>query len=475
MPMRKRNASLTTDQKALALNLDKYNYGTIVEIGAGQEVARRFFQVGAAAGTIAKTMSAYDMAVSDDIYGQVDRYVSRERLVQMLDREFSRVVDRLTPLRSKNTRFFAYAATVTARSFKQKNECHGWIGIRLQAYPGAEPSDVILHVRMLDNENAQQCDALGILGVNLIHGAFYYQQRPEWIVECLSDGLGSERIEVDLIHFSGPAFPEVENRLMNLQLIRSWLTRAVIFNPSGEVVVPGELFYNKPVMVMRGHFKPVTRVNVDMMDSGLNQFSQLASVEDDPGRVVSLAEVTMNSLIEGDEIDGADFLARIDLLASQGYTVMISDYLRFFRLRAYLRRYTQKPIGFVLSVRDFQYLFDLKYYEGLEGGILEAFGKLFPDNTYVYIYPSRPRGTEPSAQITLDNVQVPAKLRYLLEHLKVNKKMRALTPLDDSHMHIDAAEVLEGLRRGRGTWENDVPEEVARRIIEGRLMGYAAR
>ncbi|MCV2218969.1 TonB-dependent receptor [Thauera sp. Sel9] len=467
--MHTRDTALSTDQKALQLNLDKYKYGSIVEIGAGQEVARRFFQVGAAAGTIAKTMSAYDMAVSDDIYGHVDRYVSRARLLQMLEKEFDQVVARLAHLRPKNTTFFAYAATVTARSFKQKNECHGWVGIRLQLHPGAAPSDVILHVRMLDNDNAQQAEALGILGVNLIHGAFFHHHHPEWVVEGLADALGSERIEVDLIHFSGPYFEEVDNRLMNLHLIRSWLTRAVVFNPAGEMVVPGELFHRKPVMVIRGSFKPVTCVNVDMTTAGLKQFSQLAAVNED--EIVSLAEITMNSLISGDRIDGTDFLARIELLASQGYTVMISDYVRFFRLRAYLRRYTQKPIGIVLSVRDFDSLFDEKYYEGLEGGILEAFGKLFPDNTHVYVYPSRPRGGG-AELVTLDNVQVPAKLRHLLAHLMDNDKLLAVQPLDDSHLHIDATEVLTGLRRGRGTWEQDVPEPVAQRIIDGRLLGY---
>ena len=468
--MHKRDTTLSTDQKALAINLDKYKYGSIVEIGAGQEVARRFFSVGAAAGTIAKTMSAYDMAVSDDIYGHADRYVSRSRLLQMLDKEFSLVVQRLAHVRPKNTTFFAYAATVTARSFKQKNECHGWVGIRLQLHPGAEPSDVILHVRMLDNDNAQQSEALGILGVNLIHGAFHHFHHPAWVVEGLADGLGSERIEVDLIHFSGPYFEEVENRLMNLHLIRSWLTRAVVFAPTGDVVVPGELFYRKPVMVMRGSFKPVTLVNQDMMCAGLKQFSQLAAV--DEGEILSLAEITMNSLISGDNVDGADFLARIDLLASLGYTVMISDYVRYFRLRAYLRRYTQKPIGIVLSVRDFNYLFDEKYYEGLEGGILEAFGKLFPDNTHVYVYPTRMQRGGETTLVTLDNVDVPANLRHLLTHLKENDKLLAVEPHDDSHLHIDVAEVLTGLRRGRGAWMDDVPPGVAERIVSNRLLGF---
>ncbi len=468
--MRTRDTILSTDQKALELNLDKYKYGSIVEIGAGQEVARRFFQVGAAAGTVAKTMSAYDMAVSDDIYGHVDRYVSRARLLQMLDKEFSQVVERLRHVRPRNTTFFAYAATVTARSFQQSHECHGWIGIRLQLHPGAAPSDVLMHVRMLDDTNAQQSEALGILGVNLIHGAFFHHDHPEWVVESLGDGLTPERMEVDLIHFSGPYFEEVENRLMNLHLIRSWLTRAVVFNPEGEVVVPGELFYRKPVMVMRGSFKPVTCVNVDMMAAGLKQFSQLAAV--DENSVLQLAEITMNSLISGDNVDGADFLARVDLLTSQGYTVMISDYVRFFRLRAYLRRYTLKQIGIVLSVRDFDFLFDEKYYDGMEGGILEAFGKLFPDNTHVYVYPSRPRHAEPSALVTLDNVEVPADLRHLLAHLVTNDKLVAVHPDDNSHLHIDVNEVLQGLRRGRGEWEKDVPDIVAQRIIDSRLLGF---
>ncbi|MDY0048135.1 MAG: TonB-dependent receptor, partial [Thauera propionica] len=211
-------------------------------------------------------------------------------------------------------------------------------------------------------------------------------------------------------------------------------------------------------------------VNVDMMASGLKQFSQLAAV--DETSILQLAEITMNSLISGDNVDGADFLARVDLLTSQGYTVMISDYVRFFRLRAYLRRYTQKPIGIVLSVRDFQFLFDEKYYEGLEGGILEAFGKLFPDNTHVYVYPSRPKGAQPDELVTLDNVQVPENLRHLLSHLVTNEKLVAVHPHDEGHLHIDVTEVLQGLRRGRGDWETDVPEAVARRIIDSRLLGF---
>lgn len=463
-----REMALTTEQKALAVNLDEYSYGSIVEIGAGQEVARRFFQVGAAAGTVAKTMSAYDMAVSDDIYGPVDRYVSRARLMQMLDHEFAQVVHRLAAKRPRETRFFAYAATVTARSFRQQSECHGWVGFRFQHEAGAAPSDIILHVRMLDHDNVQQSEALGIVGVNLIHGALRYTALPEWIIESLADDLGSERIEIDRIHFSGPGFAQVENRLMNLHLIRSWLTRAVIFEPGGDVVVPSELFHRKPVMIMRGSFKPVTNVHIDMMNAGLAQFSEAAGT--DPARTVALAEVTMNSLVVGGDVETADFLARVDLLASCGYTVMISDYVRFFRLRAYLRHYTREAIGIVLSVRDFGALFDESYYDGLEGGMLEAFGKLFPDHTHVYVHPSCPN---PGGElVTLANVSVPRHLRHLLAHLVENGKLVDIQRHDPSKLHIDAGQVLAGIAQGRGAWEADVPAAVAQRIIERRLLDF---
>ena len=466
--MRERDKTLTIEQKALSLNLDPYKYGTIVEIGAGQEAARQFFRVGAAAGTIAKTMSAYDMQVSDSIYGQVGRYVSRERLLQMLDKEFTLLVDRLSDSRPRTTTFFAYAATVAAKSYQRDHECHGWIGVRLQLHPGAAPSDIILHVRMLDNENSAQSEALGLLGVNLIYGAFHYWSQPTDLIDGLKDSLGPDQIEIDLIHFGGSYFEETENRLMNLHLINSWQTRAVIFNPQGEVVVPGELFYKKPVLVIRGSFNPVTKVNVDMMDSGKQQFVQENTVDAD--RLVTLAEITMNSLVTGGAVDTEDFLARVDLLASLGHTVMISDYVRFFRLRAYLRRYTQKQIGIVLSVRDFNYLFDLKFYEGLEGGILEAFGKLFPDNTSVYVYPSR-RANE-TELTTLETVTVPPNLTHLLAHLIENKLLVPFQNYDESLLHIDMSEVHSDLRRGRGEWEQGVPEIVAEQIIERRLLGF---
>jgi len=404
-----------TQEKALEVNLDNSIYGAVVEIGAGQETARQFFSAGAAAGTIAKTMSAYDMKVSDDVYGKAGRYVSRERCEQMLVYEYGLLVKRLEESRDPPSRFFAYAATVTARSYSQRNECHGWVGVRRQLEPGAKPSEIILHVRMLDDTNREQSEALGVLGINLVHAAYHHSDDPKKVIDTLQDGMGHERrIEIDLIHFSGPDFEHVENRLMNLHLIHSWSCRAVMFDPSGQSVVPASALRKKDTVVIRGSFKPPTNVHLDMMNAGVKKFSQEEGVDKD--KILVLAEITMNELSgQGDDAD-SDFLARVDLLNELGFSVLISDYLRFFRLRSWIRRYTQNRIGIMLSVLDFDYLFAEKYYEGLEGGILEAFGKLFSDNTNVYVYPTIRDGK----LITLDNVGVSDDLGFLLKLLSMS-------------------------------------------------------
>jgi hypothetical protein len=283
----------------------------------------------------------------------------------------------------KNTTFFSYAATVTAKSYLQKNECHGWLGIRLQLYPGAAPSDIIVHVRMLDNDGGSQQEALGVVGVNLIHAAFNYFIQPKKIIESIVDDLDPCRIEVDSINFSGPYFEEVENRLMNLHLVHSNLTHAIMFSPEGEVQVPSELLYKKNILVIRGTFTPLTNTHQDMVQCGQRHFNQVENIDSD--RTVVLAEITMASLTVGDRIDDADFLARVDMLNTQGYTVLISNYLRYFRLRQYFRRYTQQQLGMILGISNLDLIFREEYYNGLEGGILEAFAKLFPDNTRLSI------------------------------------------------------------------------------------------
>jgi hypothetical protein len=457
---------LSIQQKALSVNLEAPIFGTIVEIGAGQEVARQFFAAGGAAGTIAKTMSAYDMKVSDEIYGEASRYVSRERLEQMLIKEYDLVVRRLADVRPRNTTFFTYAATVAAKSYGHKSESHGWVGMRLQLRPGEPANEIILHVRMLEDDSQSQSEALGMLGVNLIYGAYHYPSHPEQIIDSLLDSIGQDRLEVDLINFAGPAFAYVENRLMNLRLIRSWLTRAVMFDAQGESVAPIDMLYKVPVQVIRGSFKPPTNTHVDMLEGVRRQFLETSGVEAES--VFQMAEITISELVTGDQVDDSDFLARVDLLNGLGLTVLISDYVRFFRLRSWLRQFTQSPICISISVLDFDAVFDEQYYGGLEGGILEAIGKLFPDNTHVFVYPTRKAGE----LITLENVSVPESQVYLLKYLLANGKVIPAREYVDENLHISSRELAKQILQGRGDWENCVPEGVAEAIRRRRLLGY---
>ncbi|MBI1318530.1 MAG: TonB-dependent receptor [Candidatus Hydrogenedens sp.] len=463
-------AQSTTIQKALELNLDPCKYGTIAEIGAGQEVARFFFQAGGAAGSIAKTISAYDMQVSDAIYGVSEdrRYVSRKRLEAMLGHEFNLLVQRIGDIRPKNSTFFVYADTVAARGYQSKRECHGWCGVRVQLYPKAEPSDIIVHVRMLDDENRQQQEALGMLGVNVIHGAFFGYREPEKMIESFIDNIGAQRLEIDMVHLSGPYFEEVDNRLLALHLVKAGLTHAALFTPKGEVVRAGDVLHRKNILVSRGSFRPPTLVNMDMVRCAEVRFAAEPSVKADG--MITLMELTMAKLMTGGHIDTRDFLDRVDMLGELGYLVLISNYGRFFRLRAYLSRATNRQIGIVLGVDNITDIFNEEYYGELEGGILEAFGKLFPGHSKMYVYPKR--GNNGHGLITVDDLELPAHLRHLFLHLRQNGFIEPLDGCDESVMGHFSREILGQLRQGDGDWKDGVPESVYTAIVERRLFGY---
>jgi hypothetical protein len=321
---------LTTTQKALTINLDALKYGTFAEIGAGQEVAREFFHAGGASGTIAKTISAYDMAFSDAIYGKAPRYVSSERLKLMLDHEYQLLMERLNSARGERTAFFVFANTVSTSNFKGTTEAHGWLGYKFQTAPGEEASEIVLHVRMWDKEAALQQQALGIVGVNLIYGALYYRTDLPRMIESLRDNLEPARIEIDMLRVSGPTFAHVDNRLMSLHLVECGLTNAVMFGSDGEVLQPSEVLHKKAILVERGSFRPPTRVNVDMIECAKSMLLKEPQVE---GRdVVVLMELTMNNLLSAGTLDPQDFLSRVDLLSDIGYTVLISNYPEYYLL-----------------------------------------------------------------------------------------------------------------------------------------------
>jgi hypothetical protein len=458
--------ALATHQKAIKINLDPVRYGTFAEIGAGQEVARWFFQVGGAAGSISKSISAYDMTVSDAIYGHCKRYVSRERLQSMLDHEHALNLDRLRSARGETTAFFAFANTVAARNYLGTNECHGWIGVKFQAHPRDEDSQVILHVAMLDQENALQQEALGIVGVNLLYAAFFLHYKPDLMLESLLDNLTTERIEIDMIAFSGIEFRHVDNRVMSLRLVQLGLSGAAMFQPSGEVLQPSAVLHKCPVLVERGSFRPVTKVNIDMINGARQRFS---SEIEGQGEVVELMEITMRNLLAAGQIDLSDFLARADVLAAVGKTVLISDYFEYYRLAAYLTRYTAEPIAIVMGVSSLLDLFQEHYYSGLEGGILEAFGRLFTKDLRVYVYPMR----DPGGQLlTVDNVEIPAGLRNLFRHLVDHDRLRQLDNFDESVLHIYSRDVLRRIKDQDSSWADMVPSEVAEVIKRRRFFGY---
>jgi hypothetical protein len=460
----------STHDKALRINIDAARYGTFAEIGAGQEVARWFFHVGGAAGTVAKTISAYDMAVSDAVYGAGKRYVSRQRLQSMLDHEWSLLLERLDGARGRATKFFVFADTVTATSYSRREEGHGWLGIRFQVEPRAAPSDIIIHARMWDGENDRQQEALGILGVNLIHGAFYDHARPEVLIGALMEELTRDRMEVDMVRFSGPAFAGVDNRLMSLQLVQQRLTNAALFAPDGEVVEPAELLYHAPVLIERGSFRPITRVSLDMLERSLER---MAGEPDMEGRSpVVLMEMTLRNLLSlGEEVDHADFLARMDTLRALGRTVMVSNYSRFHNVTTYLRRYTRERIGMVMGVPTLAQILDEKYYHDLDGGILEALGRLFGGGPVrLYVHPWRDAASGETR--TADNFTVATPLRQLYIYLMLNRFVVGVASSAGLDLATLPHEVLERLQDDDPSWEALVPPEVVTVIKTRKLFGY---
>lgn len=467
-PTSQQDEKPTTHQKALDVNLDNRRYGTFAEIGAGQEVVRWFFRVGGAAGTIAKSISAYDMKVSDAIYGRAKRYVCRERLQAMLDYEHELALDRLRETRGDTTAFFTFADTVSARNFKGTNQCHGWMGIKFQAHPRDDDSQIILHVRMLDNEAALQQEALGIVGVNLVYGATMLSHEPELLVDSLLDGLNTSRIEIDMIEFSGIAFRHVDNRLMSLKLVELGLSGAAMFAADGAVLQPSEFFYRHPILVERGSFRPVCNVNLDMLRSAHEKFCEQENVQGKD--VCQVLEITMNNLKATGAIDLRDFLARADVIAACGLPVLISDYFEYYRLAAYLSGLTKEPIAITMGAGSLIELFEEKYYTGLQGGILESFGRLFKNDLRIFCYPMEDRDSE--QLITSENLHVHNDLTKLYEYLRDRGDIVSLDNYNTECLSIFSRDVLARIRSGDPSWESMVPDNVAAVIKKKSYFGY---
>ncbi len=459
---------LETEQKALEINLDESIYGTFAEIGAGQEVARYFFQVGAAAGTIAKTMSAYDKVYSDNIYGvePSGRYVCESRLYRMLDHEYGLMHSRLQNERL-NTNFFVFADTVAAINFQKTISGDGWLGLRFQLDPEGESNDIVLHVKMLDNDNQLQQQAIGILGVNLIYACYRYNTDPDAMVESLLDNLHG-RVMVDMIRLTGPDFEQVDNRLLSLMLVKHGLTDVAMFGPDGRNLHASEFLYKTHVMVVRGSFRPPTLVNLDMIKASFQQFRNEPDV--DAARCHLLTEITMDNLTAEGELDEKDFLDRAELLNAIGQTVVVSNCEAHQRLIEYLADYRILSLGLVLGVQVLLETINEKYYQNMDGRLLAAFGELFTRNVKIYVYPAMQEGS--AELMNTENVPVPEGVKFLYRHLLDNRQIVDVENYNPDILHIFSKQVLQMIQQGESGWEEMLPPRVAKLIKEKYLFGY---
>ncbi|UAB80766.1 TonB-dependent receptor [Marixanthomonas sp. SCSIO 43207] len=456
--------------KALRINLNENIYGTFAEIGAGQETVRNFFRAGGASGTIAKTMSAYDKDFSDAIYGEEEdgRYVTESRLKKMLSHEIDLIEQRIARKKHPNKLFFAYANTVATIDFAKKYKGHGWVGIRYQVDPNEDYNEILLHVRFHENEALLQQITLGILGVNLIYGAYYKYDTPKKLLRYLYDHIDKDKIEIDTINFSGPKFEKVDNRLMSLQLIKNGMTEAIMFGPDGNNLLPARILYKKNILALRGSFRPVTKVNIDMYENSYEMFLKEKKVEKERTEVIF--EITLSNLRAEGEIDEEDFMDRAKLLCSLGHTVMISNFQEYYKLVEYFSRYTKMRLGLAMGVNNLVDIFDEKYYRHLSGGILEAFGKLFFKDLKVYLYPMR--DAETGEYTTSENLKVHPRMKELYKFFKYNGKVVDIKDFNPDILNIFSREVLEMIEKGEESWEEMLPPGVAEIIHEKELFNY---
>ncbi|WP_372744501.1 TonB-dependent receptor [Lutibacter sp.] len=463
----------SSKDKALKINLNKYIYGTFSEIGAGQETVRHFFRAGGASGTIAKAMSAYDKDFSDSIYGvEADgRYVTEERLKKMLAHEIELTEDRLDRKNHPGKIFFSYANTVTTIDFAKKFKGHGWIGIKFQLDPLEDYNEIILHIRFKETDAKLQQETLGILGVNLIYGAYYLNDKPKELIKSLLDNLHKVQIEIDMINFSGPRFSYVDNRLMSLLLVKNGLTNAVMFGPDGNNLLPAQQLYKANILALRGSFRPVTKVNMDMFTLARELFLKESRVDENNTKIIF--EITLTNLSNEGEIDERDFLERAELLCSLHQNVMITNFQEYYKLVEYFSEFTKARIGLAMGVSSFVQIFDEKYYRNLSGGILEAFGKLFFKDLKVYLYPLKDQRTGEIR--TSENLKVHPRMKELYKFFKYNGRVVDIKNYNPEILEVFSKTVLEMIANGENGWEEMLPQGIAEIIIEERLFGYSRR
>ena len=458
---------LSTKDKALRINLNENIYGTFSEIGAGQEVARHFFRAGGASGTIAKTMSAYDKGFSDAIYGIENdlRYVTESRLTKMLNHEISLLESRVDRAVHTDKMFFSFANTVATIDFAKKYKGHGWMGIKFQTESSSEYSEIKLHVRFHLPEAKAQQEILGLMGVNLIYGAYYKHNKPRSLIKYLYDHIDPTTIEIDTINFSGPLFKDVDNRLLSLELIKNGMTQAVMFGPDGKNILPAAELYKKNILTIRGSFRPVTKVNEDMYEKSLKMIKKDKKFTDK--NIISIFEITLSNLTSQGKLDEQDFLDRAKLLCSMGKTVMITNFQEYYKLSEYFSKYTDKKVFLTMGVDNLIKVFDESYYTDLDGGILEAFSKLFTKNITILLYPM----LQKNKIINSLNLVVSGGMKNLYKYFIKNHRILDISDYNRTYLSIFSWDVLKKIQSNQRGWESSLPENVSDLIKEKKLFG----
>ncbi len=462
---------LSTREKCLKINLEPNVYGTFAEIGAGQEVVRYFFQAGAASGTIASTISAYDMAFSDKTYGKATRYVSKDRLNQMLEIEYNKLSDILKDKKDSETQLFAYANTVSARNYFGTNLPHGWMGVQFRSKDSDDVNRFILHVRMLDDNNLSQQQAVGVVGVNMIHSTFFHQDDPDAFIKSLLDNLSNQRIEIDMIEVRGPHFKDWDNRILALKLVSNEMTPAVLFGADGSVLSPYDTLYKKDILILRGSFRPPTYVNTDMLRAGQEQF--LGEEGTDAEKTATICNITLSNIKgtwESEDLGEKDFLARVDLLGSLGQMTVVTLFTQYYRLNEYFSRYKGEKIRFITGIHNLVTLFEETSHKDLQGSVLEAFGRTFARDSKLYVYPIKDHATGDIQDC--ENFEYPESQKHLYKYLLQNGKIVSLKNYNEDYFHIWSRVVLKMIQKGEDGWEEMVPSCVADNVKENCLFGY---
>ena len=454
----------TTAAKALRINLDQARYGTFAEIGAGQEVARHFFQAGRASQTIAKSMSAYDMTYSDEIYGREKngRYVCESRLMRMLDKEFQLLLRRLDAKRGSDTCFFAFSNTVATGS-PESPRCHGWMGVRFQTKPRGPFNDIVLHVRMTDRHRLRQQEALGALGVNLVEAAFYGLKKPDQFLDLLIENLKNDQVIIDIIRFSGPDLKDFDNRLLNLELVRRGLAEAALFSPQGEILSVSDALYGKAILLQRGAYRPPTKTHLDVIEKGLRQMSSLMGKKTE---VLPLLEILMNQTTKPKDL--TDFSHRIDAIGACGHFSLVSNLDLYYKLKHFMRKHTQLPTTFILGASKLEKLFEDKHYANLEGGLLEGLGKLLDSETKISVYPHKTDSICLTAKMY--RPQSPADLIY--DYFFKKGQIQDISGCDEATVYSHSEDVRRMIERKEKGWDKLVPAPVVDLIKKRKIWGF---